>query len=102
MYMPGRGAEIRCTLWGLSAGAFRDEPRARRTIGEWLARLQNPDGGFGYWHGRGSDLVSTASAVEIARLLDAGSVLDRAGLTAFVERCRKDARGFEYGNVPGA
>jgi hypothetical protein len=106
MYMPGRGAEIRCTLWALAAGAFPDEGPRRQAIREWLARLRNPDGGFGYWHGRGSDLVSTASAVEIARLLGPGdtSRLDGDRIAAFVRQCDRSTAeaGFAYGNVPGA
>jgi prenyltransferase beta subunit len=104
MYMPGRGAEIRCTLWALAAGAFPDEGHARHAIREWLARLQNPDGGFGYWHGRGSDLVSTASAVEVARLLAGAPALNGDGLAAFVRQCDRSTAegGFAYGNVPGA
>lgn len=104
MYMPGRGAEIRCTLWALAAGAFPDEGRPRQVIREWLARLQNPDGGFGYWHGRGSDLVSTVSAVETARLLAGAPALNGDGLSAFVRQCDRSTTedGFAYGNVPGA
>jgi hypothetical protein len=107
--LPGlrrRGAEIRCTLWALAAGAFPHEPRPRQAIREWLARLQNPDGGFGYWHGRGSDLVSTASAVEVARLLGPAGTpwVNRDGLAAFVRQCDRSTAegGFAYGNVPGA
>ncbi|MFG2064593.1 prenyltransferase/squalene oxidase repeat-containing protein [Micromonospora sp. NPDC048871] len=74
MYMPGRGAEIRCTMWALAAGAFAEDPVTRTRIGDWLAGLQNPDGGFGFWHGRGSDLVSTAAAVGIAELTGGGLV----------------------------
>ncbi|CAM3589215.1 Prenyltransferase [Pseudomonas reidholzensis] len=90
MYMPGRGAEVRCTAWGLAAGAFADAPRARQAIGHWLASLQNPDGGFGFWEGRGSDLVSTASAVAILEHLgdSAGVALD--SLQGFVASCRRD------------
>jgi hypothetical protein len=106
MYMPGRGAEVRCTLWGLAAGACRDDPPARQAIREWLVELQNPDGGFGYWHGRGSDLVSTASAVEAWRLLggQAGPQVNHDGLAAFIRECDKSmqAGGFAYSNVPGA
>jgi prenyltransferase beta subunit len=69
MYMPGRGAEVRCTLWAVAAGALDGDADAARAVGTWLVNLQNPDGGFGYWHGRGSDLVSTAAAVETWRLL---------------------------------
>ncbi|MCX3288113.1 terpene cyclase/mutase family protein [Streptomyces sp. NEAU-H22] len=125
MYMPGRGSEVRCTLWALSAGAFAEDPAARRRIAGWLAELQNADGGFGYWEGRGSDMVSTAAAVETAALLGGpdGLGLDLAGVLAFVDSCRVSpdshdahdshdarlsgvpdgARGepYAHGNVPG-
>lgn len=104
MYMPGRGAEVRCTLWALAAGAFRDDPAGSGAVSAWLTRLQNPDGGFGYWHGRGSDLVSTASAVEIRRLVGrAGDPpLDLRALGAFVDACDRSPDGQDgHGNVPG-
>lgn len=101
MYMPGRGSEIRCTLWALAAGAFGGDRAARDRIGRWLGHLQNPDGGFGYWEGRGSDLVSTASAVEIVRLLDSDltATVDTTRLARFVRSC---ATSGGHGNVPGA
>ena len=106
MYMPGRGAEVRCTMWALAAGAFRDDPRALRGIGAWLVGLQNPDGGFGYWHGRGSDLVSTAAAAEIWRVVGPHTParLRLDGMAGFVERCARtgDPDGAGFGNVPGA
>ncbi|RBM19447.1 prenyltransferase/squalene oxidase repeat-containing protein [Streptomyces sp. PT12] len=105
MYMPGRGAEMRCTLWALAAGAFRDDPAGAGAISAWLTRLQNPDGGFGYWHGRGSDLISTASAVEIRRLVGrrGDPPLDLGGLAAFVDGCDRARHGERgHGNVPGA
>lgn len=77
MYMPARGAEIRCTLWALAAGAL-DSATARKRVTAWLAALQNPDGGFGYWEGRASDVISTAAAVEIAELLGAAGPGDAA------------------------
>lgn len=116
MYMPGRGSEVRCTLWALAAGAFAGNPRARRRIADWLAGLQNADGGFGYWEGRGSDMVSTAAAVETAALLGGpdGLGLDLAGVLAFVDSCRvshdshnshnshnSQAEPYAHGNVPG-
>lgn len=101
MYMPGRGAEVRCTLWALQAGAFRDSPRTLEAIGSWLGELQNPDGGVGYWKGRGSDLVSTASAVEILGLSGARDALDRNRLVGFVRACAGPGH-VEFGNVPGA
>lgn len=101
MYMPGRGSEVRCTLWALAAGAFGDDPAARARIARWLSDLQNPDGGFGSWEGRGSDMVSTASAVEILRLLDVSlqSAVDMGRLRLFVRSC---AAVGGHGNVPGA
>lgn len=102
MYMPGRGAEVRCTLWAVAAGAFREDPAGRVKVVNWLAGLQNEDGGFGYWSGRGSDLVSTASAVETLRLLGvrAAVSLDARALVAFTDACA--APGGGYGQVPGA
>lgn len=123
MYMPGRGAEVRCTAWALAAGAFRDDarraeraaqadrpdqPERAERILTWLAGLQNPDGGFGYWEGRGSDLVSTAAAVEICAMLGrpAASVLRAEVLGRFTDRCERPADEGEgepgHGNVPGA
>ncbi|WP_030147453.1 prenyltransferase/squalene oxidase repeat-containing protein [Streptomyces sp. NRRL S-455] len=105
MYMPGRGSEVRCTLWALAAGAFAEDRAARRRIAGWLAELQNADGGFGYWEGRGSDMVSTAAAVETAALLGGpdGLGLDLAGVLSFVESCRvPDGEAHTYGNVPGS
>jgi hypothetical protein len=101
MYMPGRGAEVRCTLWAAEAlgraGTGLDPDRLR----DWLTSLQNPDGGVGYWVGRGSDLVSTASAVEIAVAagLIAGDALDAEAAARFLDACRA---GDGYGPTPGA
>ena len=89
MYMPGRGAEVRCTNWGLAAGAFTEQAGARQAIGHWLASLQNPDGGFGFWEGRGSDMVSTASAVSILRQLGDNSGVDLAAIETYVASCRQ-------------
>ena len=100
MYMPGRGAEVRCTLWAAAAldrtGSGLDSSR----LGSWLRGLQNVDGGVGYWVGRGSDLVSTAAAVELGQTAGClpAEVLDRGGVLRFVERCRT-ADG--YAPVPG-
>lgn len=104
MYMPGRGAELRCTAWALAAGAFAERPAGRDRIAAWLGNLQNPDGGFGYWEGRGSDLVSTAAAVEACALLErpVPDVLDPVALAAFVEGRRAAAVGSAWGPVPGA
>ncbi|GLF97026.1 prenyltransferase/squalene oxidase repeat-containing protein [Streptomyces yaizuensis] len=103
MYMPGRGSEVRCTLWALAAGAFASDPAARERIARWLGLLQNPDGGFGYWEGRGSDLVSTAAALETVPLLGGSprEVLDGERAAAFIDSCRS-AESPGYANVPGA
>lgn len=93
MYMPGRGAEVRCTLWALSAlkltGKSFSEP-AR--LGLWLMRLQNPDGGFGYWSGRGSDIPSSMSAMAVAVGIeaDAASPINKTRLINFVARCTRE------------
>ncbi|MBM7774771.1 prenyltransferase beta subunit [Actinokineospora baliensis] len=100
MYMPGRGAEVRCTLWAASAlrrtGSVLDGDR----LGRWLRGLQNTDGGVGYWVGRGSNLTSTASAVESAVVsgLDPAAVLDTARVADFVHRCLS---GASAADVPG-
>ncbi|WP_030683006.1 prenyltransferase/squalene oxidase repeat-containing protein [Streptomyces sp. NRRL B-1347] len=100
MYMPGRGSEVRCTLWALSAGAFQDDGPARAGIADWLARsIQNPDGGFGYWEGRASDMVSTGAAAEILHRTGANPAVLR-GIAAYVATC-ETAPG-QYANVPGA
>ncbi|HFN0790191.1 TPA: prenyltransferase/squalene oxidase repeat-containing protein [Klebsiella variicola subsp. variicola] len=65
MYMPGRGSEVRCTLWSICAGAFKDSEEMKNRISTWLLEsIQNPDGGFGYWEGRASDVISTTAAIE--------------------------------------
>lgn len=103
MYMPGRGAEVRCTAWALAAGALRHDTAAADRVATWLTGLQNPDGGLGYWEGRGSDMVSTAAAVEICRLLGrpARQVLNTDALVGFVGRCA-GSDGPGHANVPGA
>ncbi|MFD3539185.1 prenyltransferase/squalene oxidase repeat-containing protein [Streptomyces sp. NPDC058662] len=102
MYMPGRGAEVRSTLWAVAAGAFAGDPPARAGIADWLTALQNDDGGFGYWSGRGSDLVSTASAVETLRLLGTpvARAVDVRALVRFTASCAHP--GGRFGQVPGA
>ncbi len=107
MYMPGRGSEIRCTLWALAAGAFAHDPDARAAIAGWLGELQNPDGGFGYWEGRGSDVVSTAAALECTTLVAdprrVQDILDADAAAGFLDTCRGPAEApAAYGNVPGA
>jgi hypothetical protein len=101
MYMPGRGSEVRCTAWALAAGAFAGNTTGGERIATWLRATQNPDGGFGYWEGRGSDLVSTAAAVAVADQLNVplSSIVDIEGMAAFVGAC---ATGDGYANVPGA
>ncbi|MER5865159.1 prenyltransferase/squalene oxidase repeat-containing protein [Kitasatospora sp. NPDC002040] len=101
MYMPGRGAEVRCTLWAVEAlGAVGEQLDSAR-IGRWVRGLQNADGGFGYWLGRGSDLVSTVSAVEAlaATGLAPADWTDPAGVHRFLANCRS---GDRYCPVPGA
>ncbi|MFF3377450.1 prenyltransferase/squalene oxidase repeat-containing protein [Streptomyces sp. NPDC002680] len=101
MYMPGRGAEVRCTLWAVSAlaAARREQLDADRLVA-WLRLLQNTDGGFGYWHGRASDMVATVSALDIlAALGRPADELDTAALRSFADSCRTDT-GYRYS--PGA
>lgn len=101
MYMPGRGAEVRCTLWAAVAlnrtGSGLDNSR----LGPWIRGLQNVDGGVGYWIGRGSDLVSTTAAVELAETAgwNPADVLDRGGVLRFLDRCSTPDG---YAPVPGA
>jgi prenyltransferase beta subunit len=100
MYMPGRGAEVRCTLWALAAGAFREDPATRGRIRHWLRELENPDGGYGYWEGRGSDMISTTAAVECLALLAAEQSCSKA--LEFVASCSRLEGGHAwYANVPG-
>ncbi|WP_409272733.1 prenyltransferase/squalene oxidase repeat-containing protein [Pseudomonas sp. KCJK9111] len=101
MYMPGRGAEVRCTAWALAAGALRDSPEARQAVLGWLARIQNPDGGLGFWEGRGSDMVSTASAVSIIARLGRSDGVDCGQLERFVRRCSVAQEPPTFANFPG-
>lgn len=97
MYMPGRGAEVRCTLWAVSALSTtgRRQLDPDRLVA-WLRLLQNTDGGFGYWHGRASDMVATASALDVlAAIGSPANVLDTVALRTFVDSCRSDV-GFRY------
>jgi prenyltransferase beta subunit len=101
MYMPGRGAEVRCTLWAVSALAHAGRPSldGDRLTG-WLRRLQNADGGWGYWQGRASDVSSTVSALEVLAALDRPLWgIDTAAAGEFLRSCH-DANG--YGPTPGA
>ncbi|WP_431776783.1 prenyltransferase/squalene oxidase repeat-containing protein [Streptomyces cucumeris] len=100
MYMPGRGSEVRCTLWALSAGAFEEDADARGRITRWLGdAIQNPDGGFGYWEGRASDMVSTCAAAEMLHHTGGSSAAPLRGVAAYVATC-ETAPG-QYANVPG-
>lgn len=90
MYMPGRGAEVRCTLWSLAALDFAQETLLdRERLYLWFSELQNPDGGFGYWHGRGSDLTATVSALESLQYLgkDGNHQVDFAEAGNFLLEC---------------
>lgn len=101
MYMPGRGSEVRCTLWALTSDAFKDNSEMLARIGDWLVEsLQNPDGGFGYWEGRASDLVSTCAAAEVLQIVgeETGSPLMK-GLAEFAASC--EVAPGQYANVPG-
>ena len=101
MYMPGRGAEVRCTLWAAAALNTVGESLDDARLATWLGQLQNPDGGFGYWLGRGSDVVSTVSALETAHTagLALHATLDTAAARSFLDTCASDDG---YGPAPGA
>lgn len=101
MYMPGRGSEVRCTLWALSAGAFRDDAPARARVADWLTGvIQNPDGGFGYWEGRASDMVSTCAAAEILHgTAGTSAAASLRGVAGYVASC--EVAPGRYANVPG-
>lgn len=100
MYMPGRGSEVRCTLWALSAGAYEHDASARARIADWLTdAIQNPDGGFGYWEGRASDMVSTCSAAEILHRSGGEHTAALRGIADYVAGCRTEPG--QYANVPG-
>ena len=100
MYMPGRGSEIRSTLWALCAGNMFSDSSTSKLVTSWLRGVQIRGSAFGYWEGRGADIVSTSAAVEI---LDAfGEQLEPLGkmwVLKFVERCRMGSSS--YANVPG-
>ena len=92
MYMPGRGAEVRCSLWAVSAlrAAGAEVPDLPR-LARWISELQNPDGGFGYWNGRGSDITSSLAAVSILTLTgyDPHRIIEVPGLEQFINECRR-------------
>lgn len=105
MYMPGRGAEIRCTLWALAALDFAAQSSLDRApLARWLAEMQNPDGGFGYWLGRGSDVTATVCALESLEYLDPGELHTAVDLVAaqrFLLRCEHPSglRAAPHGEV---
>ncbi|MEU6970764.1 prenyltransferase/squalene oxidase repeat-containing protein [Kitasatospora aureofaciens] len=101
MYMPGRGSEVRCTLWGLAAGAFANDAAARLKIADWLATaIRNPDGGYGYWEGRASDMVSTCAAAEILHRTEGDAAAAcLPGIAGYVATC--ETVPGQYANVPG-
>jgi hypothetical protein len=93
MYMPARGAEVRCTLWAQEAARLNRQNLDWERLEEWFAAMQNPDGGFGYWEGRGSDLCATVSALECLNSIENTRLLapvDHAGALAFVRSCVRD------------
>ena len=88
MYMPARGAEVRCTQWAAAALRLAGaSPLDRGRLETWLGALQNPDGGFGLWEGRGSDVAATVAALEIAEDELDGRGVDRPAARRFVESC---------------
>lgn len=101
MYMPGRGSEVRCSLWGICAGAFSNFKEIKHNITEWLIEsIRNPDGGFGYWEGRASDVISTTAAIELIYLTKPEILKNiRKKAEEFFESCRFDEQLFR--NVPG-
>ncbi|WP_312808472.1 prenyltransferase/squalene oxidase repeat-containing protein [Agrobacterium cavarae] len=103
MYMPGRGAEIRCSLWATAALAYagRRFPNTGR-LSIWISKLQNPDGGFGYWQGRGSDLVSTSAAISALDAIGESFVehVNVARLTSFILSCISEGLGSNVPNGP--
>lgn len=97
MYMPGRGAEVRCTLWALSALRTAQQSQLDRPrLLKWFREIQNPDGGFGYWHGRGSDIVATVSVLECLQLLNAPfDEIDCVRVIQFLRSCSTET-GIKY------
>jgi hypothetical protein len=88
MYMPARGAEVRCTQWAAAALRLASaSPLDRGRLTTWLDALQNPDGGFGLWEGRGSDVAATVAALEIADEELDGQGVDGPAARRFVESC---------------
>ncbi len=97
MYMPARGAEVRCTLWTLSAlNATRQMQLDAQRITRWFKEIQNPDGGFGYWYGRGSDILATVSVLESLQLLNVAiDEINRDHVAQFLQRCSTEV-GIKY------
>ncbi len=94
MYMPARGAEVRSTLWALAAlSLVGGPPLDPERLARWFATMQNPDGGFGYWQGRGSDMTATTSALECLFHLGPESWVhvDRQAAAGFVISCMGEA-----------
>jgi hypothetical protein len=88
MYMPARGAEVRCTQWAVEALRLAGaRPLDRARLAPWLGALQNPDGGFGLWEGRGSDVTATVAALEIAHDEIGGEGVDLRAARSFLESC---------------
>jgi prenyltransferase beta subunit len=97
MYMPARGAEVRCTLWALCALRAAQQPQldTQRVI-RWFREIQNPDGGFGYWHGRASDILATVSVLESLQLLNVPlDEIDCDHVAQFLQSCSTEI-GIKY------
>jgi prenyltransferase beta subunit len=69
-------------------------------VSGWISRLQNADGGWGYWEGRASDMSSTVSALEIlAQLEHPLWNVNTTTARGFLRSCQKQTG---YGPTPGA
>ncbi len=91
-YMPARGAEVKCTLLGVIVlFIFGYSPKEIVDINrcvDWIKSLQNDDGGFGWWSGRGSDLESTCFVLEFLRFFNERP-RSLTKCIEFLEKCKK-------------